>query len=73
MEKEIEVACGCPKSDITSMTEAFFCFKPGTPSKPAQENEDEYEGDCTVADYADDEPPPLIRSFGSHDGSSPPQ
>jgi hypothetical protein len=30
MEKKIEVACECPKSDITSMTEAFFCFKPGT-------------------------------------------
>ena len=39
MEKKIEVACECPKSDITSMTEAFFCFKPGTPAKPPQENE----------------------------------
>jgi hypothetical protein len=30
MEKNIEVKCECPKSDITSMTEAFFGFKPGT-------------------------------------------
>jgi hypothetical protein len=56
MEKKIEVACECPKSDITSMTKAFSVLSQACLSKPPQENEDEYEGDRTAADYADDEP-----------------
>jgi hypothetical protein len=43
MEKKISVSC--PKSDsITSMTEAFFGFKPGTLSSKHDE-EEEYESD----------------------------
>jgi hypothetical protein len=53
MDKKIAVTCECPKSDITSMTEAFFGFKPGTLSKTPQQKEDEYESDRTPADYAD--------------------
>jgi hypothetical protein len=59
MKKNIEVKCECPKSDITSMTEAFFGLKAGTLSKTPQEKEDEiewYDGDRTAADYADSEP-----------------
>lgn len=54
--KKIEVkhlASDYPKADnITSMTEAFFGFKPGTLSSKPDENE----GDRTAADYADAEP-----------------
>jgi hypothetical protein len=52
--KKIEVAhlpSDYPKDSITSMTEAFFGFKPGTLSS----KENEYEGDRTAADYADSE------------------
>jgi hypothetical protein len=36
---KIEVTCECLKSsNITSMTEAFFGFKPGTLSQAPQEN-----------------------------------
>jgi hypothetical protein len=44
--------------NITSMTEAFFGFKPDTLSKTPQETEEDYEGDSdrTAADYADSEP-----------------
>jgi hypothetical protein len=45
---KIEVTCECPKSDITSMTEAFFGLKPGTLSKTPQQKEEEDESD---ADY----------------------
>jgi hypothetical protein len=60
MKKTIELKCECPKSEITSMTEAFFGLTPGTLSKMPQEKEEdedyEGDGDRTAADYADDEP-----------------
>jgi hypothetical protein len=50
--KTIEVTCECPKSDITSMTEAFFGLRPGTLSKTPQEKEEENEEENeSNADY----------------------
>ena len=55
---KIEVTCECPKSDITSMTEAFFGLKPGTRSKTPQENkEDESDADF-IPGYDDGEAEP---------------
>jgi hypothetical protein len=56
MVKKWVVLCKCPKSDITSMTEAFFGLKPGTLSEAPRKEGDDYEGDRTAADYADSEP-----------------
>jgi hypothetical protein len=60
MNKKLEVkhlASDYPEQDnITSMTETFFGFKPGTLSSKPQETEEEYEGDRTAADFADAEP-----------------
>jgi len=57
--KTIEVTCECPKSDITSMTEAFFGLKPGTLSKtpPEKEEEDESNADY-IPGYDDGEAEP---------------
>jgi hypothetical protein len=49
---KIEVTCECPKSDITSTTEAFFGIKPGTLSKTPQQTVEEDESDADYSSHA---------------------
>ena len=70
-KKQIEVTYECPKSDITSMTEAFFGLKTGTLSSKSEEDCDlcdqgncshdcHGESDRTARDYADAEPKGIV-------------
>ena len=49
---------GQKRTNITSMTEAFFGLKPGTLSKTPQQKEEEDESDAVILGYDDGEAEP---------------